>query len=363
MVDFYFGGERCRKRGPLNSEEGALAYEMFLKKESSLHGSITAALRANIPAHRHPCPTFEEFVPRWFNGYVFVNNRPTEQQQKRRIVARYLLPEFGKLRLCDIGQEEIERFKGNRRQAGLAAKTINNQLAVLHRCLTCAKEWKVLKTEVPRIPILRCAEPVFRFLNVDDCERLLAVAPAGVIRTMILTGLRAGLRFCELAALRWVDVDLPRGYITVCRSAVSGHVAQPKSNRIRHVPLTRELMEALSDLPRQGELVFHRDGRMMSYDFAWKLITSLSRSAGIEHTTWHDLRHTFASRLVERGASLLSVQKLLGHSDIQVTMRYSHLGKDALRDAVALLERDKVMISVMFQGADQLMPKLGELQV
>jgi len=68
------------------------------------------------------------------------------------------------------------------------------------------------------------------------------------------------------------------------------------------------------------------------------MIAKASADADIAHVSWHDLRHTFASTLVERGASLLAVQKLLGHSDIQVTMRYSHLGSDSLRSTMALLE-------------------------
>ena len=338
MVDFRFGSERCRKRSPLNTRPGAIAYEMFLKKESCLYGSITAALRANAPQNRMPCPTLTEFAPRWFAGYVTVNNRPKEQAQKRLIFEHHILPEFGSLRLCDIGYEEIEVYKGRKRGIGLAAKTINNHLAVLHRCLTCAKEWNVLRTDVPRVPLLRSAEPTFHFLTEDDCVKLLAAAPVGTPRTMILMGLQTGLRFCELAALHWEEVDLVRASVTVCRSMVAGHVSSPKSNRIRHVPLTSDLVDALSALPRGGDVVFHRKGRMMTYRVAWKMLDELSRAAGIAHVSWHDLRHTFASQLVGRGASLLSVQKLLGHSDIQVTMRYSHLGKDALRGAIALLE-------------------------
>lgn len=338
FVDFRFGGDRCRKRSPLNSKEGAYAYELFLRKEAGVYGSIGAALRAHTPHNHFPCPTLAEFAPRWFKGYVVVNNRWAEQRHKRNTFAQHILPEFGHLRLCDIGLEEIEGYKGRKRELGLSAKTINNHLAMLHRCLTCAKEWKVLRTDVPRIPLLRSPLPSFHFLPDLDCEKLLAAATPGVPRTMILMGLRTGMRFCELAALRWQDVDLVRGSITVCRSMVDGRVAPPKNGRIRHLPLTSDLTLALSELQHVGEIVFHRgDGRMFDYNRAWKLIDHISREASIEHVSWHDLRHTFASELVERGASLLAVQRLLGHSDIQVMMRYSHLGKDSLRSAISLL--------------------------
>jgi integrase len=337
VVDFHFGGERCRKRSPLNTKAGALAYEMFLRKEAGLHGSITAALRANAPAHGTPCPTLIEFAPRWFKGYVVVNNRPQEQRKKNHLFKNHILPYFGHLRLCDIGPEEIEQYKGIKRETPFGAKTINDHLAVLHKCLVCAKEWKVLRTEVPRMPLLRFSEPAFRFLCVEDCRKLLA-ASTPLTRAMIMTGLQTGMRFCELSALRWQDVDLDRGIITIAQSRVGKHISPPKNNRIRHMPLTRELAATLSSFPREAAFVFHRDGLPISYSSAWKSLRKASREAGVEDTSWHDLRHTFASQLVSLGASLLSVQHLLGHSSIQVTMRYSHLGKDALRDSVRLLD-------------------------
>jgi hypothetical protein len=85
FVDFRFGGERCRKKSPLNTRPGALAYEMFLQKEAALYGSITAAIRAHEPRNRTPCPTLRDFTPRWIDGYVIVNNRPMEQGHKRAV--------------------------------------------------------------------------------------------------------------------------------------------------------------------------------------------------------------------------------------------------------------------------------------
>lgn len=338
FVDFRFGGERCRRKAPYNSKAGAIAYELFLRKEAGIFGSINAVLRAHTPKHRIPCPTLNEFAPRWFAGYVVVNNRIMEQRHKQIIFERHILPAFGNLRLCDIGLEEIEVYKGKKRGEGLAPKTINNQLAVLHRCLTCAKDLGILYADVPRVPLLRSPLPTFHFLTNDDCAKLIATAPQGIPRTMILMGLRTGMRFCELSALRWQNVDLVRNLVTVCQSAAAGIVYAPKNSRIRHIPLTTDIAASLAALPCISPFAFHLDGQMMGYFDAWSMLDRLSREAGIEHVSWHDLRHTFASQLVERGVSLLAVQKLLGHSDIGVTMRYSHLGKDSLREAVAVLQ-------------------------
>jgi integrase len=338
FVDFYFGGERCRRRAPFNSEEGAIAYELFLKKECGIFGSISAALRANTPLHRIPCPTLERFIPRWFTRYVEVNNRSSEQRHKRTTFDRHLMPIFGKIRLCDIGLEEIDGYKAEKRRAGYSAKTINNHLAMLHRCLTCAKEWNVLRTEVPRVPVLRQCQSGFRVLNETECVQLLAAARPGIERAIVLTGLRTGMRFCELSALHWEDVDLSHQFVTVCRSAVDGAIGPPKNALSRSIPLTSDVTRVLERLPKTSAFVFPRDGRLFRYDEAWYVIDRISRDAGIAHVSWHDLRHTFASQLVERGASIVSVQKLLGHSDIRITMRYAHLAKDALRNVIALLD-------------------------
>lgn len=338
-VDFYFGGERCRRKSPLNTATGAAAYELFLRKEAGLYGSIGAALRANSPINQTPCPTLNEFVPRWLRGYVLVNNRPAERRHKQRILSWHLLPHFGGTRLCDIQAEEIEGYKGKKREEGLAPKTINNHLAVLHRCLTVAKDWNALRTPVPRIPLLKAPPPTFRFLQGDECTALLNHAADQVHRTMVLMGLRTGMRFCELSALHWESLDLERRMVTVCRSLVSGHLSGPKNNRIRYIPLTTDITDALVALPRRGQYVFQNSGNPLEYTTAWKRLRRTAERAQVERVSWHDLRHTFASQLVERGVSLLAVQKLLGHSDIQVTMRYSHLRQDALRDAIAVLER------------------------
>lgn len=337
-VDFYFGGERCRRKSPLNSATGAAAYELFLRKEAAVLGSVGAALRANSPLNQTPCPKLVEFAPRWLRGYVLVNNRPAERRHKQTIMERHLFPHFGDMRLCDIQAEALESYKGVKREEGFAPKTINNQLAVLHRCLVCAKQWNVLRTDVPTIPLLKAPQPTFRFLTQAECTALLAHTSDLVDRTMILMGLRTGMRFCELSGLQWNEVDLTRRLVTICRSRVSGHLSPPKNNRIRHVPLTASLVEQLNSLSRNGDFVFQRNGNALEYTASWKRLRSISAAAKIESVSWHDLRHTFASQLVERGASLLAVQKLLGHSDIQVTMRYSHLGKNALRDAIAVLE-------------------------
>lgn len=337
-VDFMYNYERMRKRSPHNSKTAAEAFEVYLRQLVAQHGSVSDALKALKPTKSEACPTLAAFAPRWFEGYVVVNNRPKEQEQKRCIFRSHILPVFGTKRLNAISTELIERYKGSKKEAGLTPKTINNHLAALHKCLATAKEWEII-AELPRMPLLKTGKPPFRFLTEAEEATLLAAAPKDQLGAMILVALRTGLRFSELTALRWEDVDLERGAVTVQRSVVEGHVGPTKNLRTRHIRLTQDAFDVLNSVPRTHKLIFHHNGAPVHQRVAIKRLRRLCRRAGIEPATWHDLRHTFASRLVARGAPLPAVQRLLGHADIAMTMRYTHLNPDLLDQAISLLER------------------------
>jgi integrase len=278
---------------------------------------------------------FGEFGIEFLKTYATANNKLSEVETKERILRVHLIPAFGDLLLAEIGPEAIERYKADKLRENLNPKTVNNHLTVLRRALGVAREWGFLQ-QVPRVKQLRVARPEFRFLSFADADRLVDAAEAGQWRTMILLALRTGLRISELCALRWEDVDLPNGRLMVRRAVVSGKVGTPKSNRPREIPLCREALDALRGLNhRRGLLVFCKDdGGMLTRAGSKWPIYSACRRAGLKRLSWHVLRHSFASHLVMRGAPLKAVQELMGHSTIEMTMRYSHLSPEVRRDAV-----------------------------
>ncbi len=118
-------------------------------------------------------------------------------------------------------------------------------------------------------------------------------------------------------------------------------VGTPKSGRSRELPLNDTTLAALkAHRHLRGELVFcNEDGSMLTrHQCKWPLRRA-QRKAGLVSLGWHDLRHTFASHLVMRGAQLKAVQELMGHATIEMTMRYAHRSPSVKRDAVALLDR------------------------
>jgi integrase len=248
-----------------------------------------------------------------------------------------LVPAFGDLRLDQVGLAEIEEYKAGKLTAGLAKKTINNHLTVLRKLLSTAVEWRLLLL-VPPIKWLKAPAGEFDFLTFEEADRLIPGAE-DEWRAMIIVALRTGLRHGELIGLRWIDVDLGAGRLVIRQAVSEGVIGTPKNGRTREVPLCKQALDALRDRPRNGQYVFCApDGSMLTHaQTRWPLKRAL-KNACLRHIGWHSLRHSFASHLVMRGAPIKSVQELLGHSSIEMTMRYAHLSPDVRRDAVKLLD-------------------------
>lgn len=175
------------------------------------------------------------------------------------------------------------------------------------------------------------------------------------IKPMVLLALNTGMRRGELLGLKWGAVNLPGKQVTVtAETAKSGHTRRIPLNTEAHSTLTAWHKRA--DKPGPDELVFPgaNGGRMKRIDTAWE---SLMKRAGLwikdkddpkkGHSTFrlHDCRHHFASRLVQAGVDLYTVKELLGHSEITMTERYSHLAPDNLRAAVERLSAGKAAAS------------------
>ncbi len=335
-VDFMYNRERFRKRSPLNTKAGAEAFEAHVRRLVAQHGSVSGAHAAMMPV-RERAITFAEFSERWLRDYVDVNNKPSERYYKRKILQRTLLPAFGKRRLDEISADHIERYKRTELDRGLSNKSINNALTILRKCLVTAVDWDVLK-HVPRFRFLRLPPPETRVVTPDDSARLLAACPPTPWRALVLTALRTGLRFNELIALEWSDVDLPNAILTVRRGEWRGHVGLPKTYETRVIPLTSEVIEALRSLPRSHPRVFTNRGRTITYSCAWENLTKICRHAKVPHTSWHTLRHTFATNLNGAHGNIKHIQELLGHKTLTMTLRYTHPVTEALRQTISLLE-------------------------
>ena len=333
-IDITFNDKRYRIRSPENSRPGALAYEAVLRQRLSRGEPIRPP--RNGAVHE----SFEQFARRWFDEYVVPNNKYSERITKRYILEATLIPFFGKMHIEDITAHHVEKYKAKYMRTGVSNKTINNRLTVLSKCLTTAYEWFALERTPPKIKRLKCAPPHTDFLSVEECDLLLAHA-RDVVRELILTALRTGMRQGELTGLQWSSIDWCNRIVTVRHSRCEYQKAlvSPKSNRERYIPLDAELFSLLLQRRRsEGYVFLGTDGKPFDQNRMSRRLSAVCKRAGLRRVTWHKLRHTFASHLAMKGVSLNVVQSLLGHTSITTTIRYAHVAPSSLRAAIELLQ-------------------------
>jgi len=252
-----------------------------------------------------------------------------------RIVRKCLLPAFGpQCRLRAVTREMIAQYRDRRLGEGLSPYTVSNELSVLRHLLRCAQEVGDLDT-VPSIKLPKKPEGRLRFLDPDEIGRLLAACAASrnhYLGAVVTLAVHTGMRKGEILGLEWERVNLSTARITLL---------QTKSGKPRGIPIGRAVYDTLVTLEpdptrRQGR-VFPNGNDRRGSQIRTAFATALAR-ASITGFRFHDLRHTAASHLVMRGASLKDVQELLGHSDVRMTIRYAHLSPDHLRSAVDRLD-------------------------
>ena len=211
----------------------------------------------------------------------------------------------------------------------LTAAAVNRPLGLLRNLLRQALRLKFIP-EALEIEFEDEPAGVVRFLRSDEATRLLAACRKsrnGVLADLVEFAMFTGVRRGEALSLTWDRVDRSRGVVLL---------TETKSGRPREVQLSANADAALARrwAPNAAGLVFG-SRNWNSFRQAW---VAAVKAAGIAKFRFHDLRHTTASWLAQQGRSLREVKELLGHSDIQITMRYAHLAPDHLRAAVASLD-------------------------
>jgi integrase len=290
-------------------------------------------------------PTLSEFKPRFIEGHVKANRlKPSSAEAYESIFRNHLMPTFGELRLDAIGDELVQRLKGELVEDEMGNKSINNILTALSVTLRRAVDWKVIEAMPCRIRLLKWDRVEVPFYDFSEYRRLVegagAVDPR--IELLVLLAGDAGLRRGESIGLEWTDVDLRRRSLHVQRSSWNGHVTLPKGGRSRRLPLTERLEVALrAHRHLVGPRVLYcEDGASPTNKVVRMWMQKAQRRAGLPATgAYHLLRHTFCSHLAMQGATVKAIQELAGHQDISTTQRYMHLSPAHKDAAIRLLDR------------------------
>ncbi len=326
------------------------ARRMLVEIEARIARGRVGVPERNETAH---C-TIEQLVDRFITEYDSPRIKDHGKwAAKLRITLRPVLDEVGVKMVASFDSSDAERLR-NRLIRGYAPNTARTQLSAISAVFA----WAVRKRLQAANPLVEVKRPKasarLEFLSRDEATRLIdaadALAKQSVRHAVLAIGVRlslyAGLRAGEVFGLRWRDVDLDARSMMVARS----YGGTTKSGKARPVPIADELGEALRDwraqCPETAEdvicpVIGDRDG-LSRWHRAMRRrpeLRTVYRAAGlrIPASPWHALRHTFASLFVQSGGNILTLQQLLGHADIKLTLVYSHLSADFIASEVRRL--------------------------
>lgn len=330
--------------------------------EAHEHGEPLAVLDARAGA---VMPTLDKFLLEQFEPWAAVHHRDHVNSVR---AIRSAFADLLSLRLDEIDHRRVERLRMVWVSGGNAPSTANRNLQRIKGLLSRAVEWGVL-SEHPLAKLRRLktdSRGRIRFLSYEEivalreamdtreeiiraerdsanCWReernkklllnLRGAEFADHLKPLVLLSLNTGMRRGEVFNLQWGDINFEGKVVTV-----EGQTS--KSGQTRHIPLNNEVLAVLKGWRGQNShnngYVFpsKSGGRLDNVKKSWGGLLQLAK---IECFRWHDLRHTFASKLVMVGVPLNTVRELLGHSDISMTLRYAHLAPDTKAAAVELL--------------------------
>ena len=288
----------------------------------------------------------EEAIPEFLN-WSKANKRASTYHTDERCTREWaMFPRFRGKYLDAITPLDIEAFKvwrseqlskknkDKKNPQKVSKRTVDISLRRLKRLFSLCIQWGlVVRNPSTKVQLFNEDSMRVRMLTADEEERLMGVA-SPYLRRIILFALHTGMRRGEILGLRWVHVDF-----TASRASVPSMEA--KGRRDRHIHLNQTALGILRDLPvplDRTVLVFGNGEGNLQNNFHRIWSTAVAK-AKIQDFRFHDLRHTFASRLAMNGVDLLAIKELLGHRTLAMTLRYAHLTQGHLQKAVAVLDR------------------------
>lgn len=318
-----------------------------------LNAEVSDAQRGKYHFQRKKI-NFNEMADLFLEKY----SKPKKRSWKSadRVFIRNLKAFFGDIKLMKITPLMIEDYKMKRLENGTGRRegekvcnsTINRELQCLRKLFNKAIDWGYAQVNpVEKVDFLSEKGSIRkRVLSEGEEMRLVAVAPL-YLKHVIIVALHTGMRKGEVLKLKWENVDFEAQEITI---------VETKDDEDRVVPMNPLLFSLLSTLKAQdgkGEYVFSNPQTGKRYIEIKRAFTSACEKACIKDFHFHDLRHTYASRLVRNGADLNTVKELLGHSSITTTQRYLHSQAEQKRIAVNSLSRQNYDFGIQCQNNDK----------
>ena len=289
-------------------------------------------------------PTIENFFLQKYLPYVKSYKRSWSTDES--MIRNHVIPKLGIFQMGNMSPPDVAVFLEQMKSQDYASGTCNRALVLLRYGFELAMRWKmpgVTSNPVKEIKNIKEDNKIERYLTEPQSNALLQAvrqSDSEMLQYIVLFLIYTGARKREVLDARWRDIDWAQR---------SWRIPKTKSGKVRHVPISSGAMRVLEHLrfrtaeelldeeaifanPRTGE-------PFVSIFYSWN---NARIRAGLPEFRIHDLRHSFASYLVNAGRSLYEVQELLGHADIKTTSRYAHLSRERLVAAVEVVPQIEI---------------------
>jgi integrase len=324
--DFYYNGQRIVRtlKSAKTKREAEAAEAVIMNKVFQQAYGFEAK----------PDKLFENFIVETFLPYSEANKRSFRGDVS---VCRVMVKSFKNKTLRQLTPPVIESFKQellstptwHGKQRSFA--TVNYYLRILSKIFSMALDAEIVESNpCRRVKKLKFDNQRTRVLSrAEESKLMTALGANRLVQQIVTFALHTGMRRGEIFSLEWKDVDFERRVILV---------QQSKSDKKRIIPMNATLSEMLQNTVRRGDSVFPSPLTGGRLDNIKRSFNRALKAADIEGLKFHDLRHTAATRMADAGADAFTLMKILGHSDIRMTSRYTHATDTALRRAVENLD-------------------------
>ncbi len=281
----------------------------------------------------------------WLLTYAPAYKAASSIKRDEGMLRQYILPSFGHLGLEQVVARNAEIWLlAMRDQAGLSPKSCNEVLGLFSKIYNDACRWGFVNTNpIASVRKFRLPEQDFQFWSKEEVQHFLGYCKLNEkyprIYIAVVLALYTGMRRGEIIALRWDAINWESNFLTVKRAYCRTEkrvLEQTKSRKIRHIPICMALRGHLEEF-KELTLLSGYVCPPIHPDCFHKEFKKLAREAKVAPMRFHDLRHTFASNFLMGGGNIYDLQKILGHSTIQVTERYAHLTPDHLMGKTEVL--------------------------
>ena len=338
-MSFTHNGEQFRRS--TETEDKKLAQRIFDK----LKGEIAEGKWfEKLPGEDY---TFCDMIDKYVTDYSKVN-KAQKSYIRDKSLKQHLIKNFGDMYLTDISSKDISDYKTRRRAEGASPRSINYELTLMSHAFNIAiRDWEWIDSNpVKKGSKEKVHNQIERWLTDDEEKRLLTVSPVW-LRPIIVFAISTGFRMGEILDLKWSQIDLVRKEVTI---------SEQKNKQIDTLPLNDAAMSILkskwNDHQEEVEYVFpsQHNTRIRNRNL-FRAFDNARKESENESLMFHDLRHTFATRLVRSGVDLYAVQKLGRWKTLSMVTRYGHHNTESLRSSIEVMDKDnKDFITILSQS-------------